>query len=153
MARSKHLPNFTRSPRRLAALARARLETSPTLPRHSPLAAQNPVANPASRGIPRSTLPAMSHLLDSKQIKAGLKDLPEWDLEKNVIERTFEFDDFAGSIDFVNGVAELAEEMDHHPDLDIRYAKVRVVLSTHSKGGITEMDFEMAERIGNLVDA
>ena len=95
----------------------------------------------------------MSHLLDSKQIKAGLKDLPEWDLEKNVIERTFEFDDFAGSIDFVNGVAELAEEMDHHPDLDIRYAKVRVVLSTHSKGGITEMDFEMAERIGNLVDA
>ena len=95
----------------------------------------------------------MSHLLDSKQIKAGLKDLPEWDLEKNVIERTFEFDDFAGSIDFVNGVAELAEEMDHHPDLDIRYAKVRVILSTHSKGGITEMDFEMAERIGNLVDA
>ena len=95
----------------------------------------------------------MSHLLDSKQIKAGLKDLPEWDLEKNVIERTFEFDDFAGSIDFVYGVAELAEEMDHHPDLDIRYAKVRVILSTHSKGGITEMDFEMAERIGNLVDA
>ena len=95
----------------------------------------------------------MSHLLDSKQIKAGLKDLPEWDLEKNVIERTFEFDDFAGSIDFVNGVAELAEEMDHHPDLDIRYAKVRVILSTHSKGGITEMDFEMAERIGNMVDA
>ncbi len=95
----------------------------------------------------------MPQLLDSKQIKAALKDLPEWDLEKNVIERTFEFDDFAGSIDFVNGVAELAEELDHHPDLDIRYAKVRVILSTHSKGGITEMDFEMAERIGNLVDA
>ncbi len=95
----------------------------------------------------------MSQLLDSKQIKAALKDLPEWDLEKNAIERTFEFDDFAGSIDFVNGVAELTEETDHHPDMDIRYAKVRVILSTHSKGGLTEMDFEMAERIGNLVDA
>jgi 4a-hydroxytetrahydrobiopterin dehydratase len=95
----------------------------------------------------------MSHILDSKQIKAALKDLPEWDLEKNAIERTFEFDDFAGAIDFVNGVAELAEEMEHHPDMDIRYAKVRVILSTHSKGGLTEMDFELAERIGNLVDA
>ena len=95
----------------------------------------------------------MPNLLDSKQIKAALKDLPEWDLEKNAIERTFEFDDFAGAIDFVNGVAELAEENDHHPDLDIRYNKVRVVLSTHSNGGLTELDFDLAERIGNLVDA
>lgn len=91
----------------------------------------------------------MSQLLDSKQVKAAFKDLPEWELEKNAIERTFEFDDFAASIDFVNGVAELAEENDHHPDIDIRYAKVRVVLPTHSKGGLTEI----AERIGNLVDA
>jgi 4a-hydroxytetrahydrobiopterin dehydratase len=95
----------------------------------------------------------MSQLLDSKQVKAALKDLPEWDLEKNAIERTFEFDDFAAAIDFVNGVAELAEEMEHHPDMDIRYSKVRVILSTHSKGGLTEMDFDLAERIGNLVDA
>ena len=95
----------------------------------------------------------MPNLLDSKQIKAALKDLPEWDLEKNAIERTFEFDDFAGSVDFVNGIAELAEENDHHPDIDIRYSKVRVILSTHSKGGLTELDLEMAERIGNLVDA
>ncbi len=95
----------------------------------------------------------MSQLLDSKQIKAALKDLPEWDLEKNAIERTFEFDDFAAAIDFVNGVAELAEESEHHPDIDIRYSKVRIVLSTHSKGGLTELDFDLAERIGNLVDA
>ena len=95
----------------------------------------------------------MPNLLDSKQIKAALKDLPEWDLEKTSIERVFEFDDFAASIDFVNGVAELAEEHDHHPDMDIRYAKVRVILSTHSKGGLTELDIELAERIGNLVDA
>ncbi len=95
----------------------------------------------------------MPQLLDSKEIKAALKELPEWDLEKNMIERTFEFDDFAGAIDFVNGVAELAEESEHHPDIDIRYNKVRVMLSTHSKGGLTELDFDLAERINNLVDA
>jgi 4a-hydroxytetrahydrobiopterin dehydratase len=117
-------------------------------------AVEKPVANPVHRAIPPHHItPAMSQILDSKQIKAALKDLPEWDLEKNAIERTFEFDDFAGAIDFVNGVAELAEEMEHHPDMDIRYSKVRVILSTHSKGGLTEMDFELAERIGNLVDA
>ena len=95
----------------------------------------------------------MPNLLDAKQIKAALKDLPEWDLEKTSIERVFEFDDFSAAIDFVNGIAELAEEHDHHPDMDIRYSKVRVILSTHSKGGLTELDFELAERIGNLVDA
>jgi 4a-hydroxytetrahydrobiopterin dehydratase len=95
----------------------------------------------------------MSQLLDAKEIKAALKDVPEWELEKKAIERTFEFDDFAEAMDFVNGVAELAEEMEHHPDIDIRYNKVLIALSTHSKGGLTEMDFDLAERIGNLVDA
>jgi len=95
----------------------------------------------------------MSHLLDAKEIKAALKDLPEWELDKKGIERTFEFDDFAEAMDFVNGVAELAEEMEHHPDIDIRYNKVLIALTTHSKGGLTEMDFDLAERIGNLVDA
>jgi 4a-hydroxytetrahydrobiopterin dehydratase len=95
----------------------------------------------------------MSQLLDAKEIKAALKDVPEWELDKKAIERTFEFDDFAEAMDFVNGVSELAEEMEHHPDIDIRYNKVRIALSTHSKGGLTEMDFDLAERIGNLVDA
>jgi len=94
----------------------------------------------------------MPNLLDAKQVKAALKDFPEWELEKTSIERVFEFDDFSAAIDFVNGIAELAEEHDHHPDIDIRYSKVRIILSTHSKGGLTELDFELAERIGNLVD-
>ena len=102
---------------------------------------------------PHELILIMSQLLDAKEIKAALKDLPEWDLEKKTIERTFEFDDFGQAMDFVNGIAELAEEMDHHPDMDIRYNKVLVVLSTHSKGGLTELDFELAERIGTLVDA
>jgi 4a-hydroxytetrahydrobiopterin dehydratase len=64
----------------------------------------------------------------------------------------FEFDDFSQAIEFVNGVAEIAEEDDHHPDIDIRYSKVSVRLSTHSEGGLTDLDFEVAEKIDTLVD-
>lgn len=92
----------------------------------------------------------MSDILDAAEIKQELKRIPEWDHEKKQIERTFEFDDFSQAIDFVNAVAEIAEEEEHHPDLDLRYNKVRVMLSTHSKGGLTERDFEVAERIDTL---
>ncbi len=95
----------------------------------------------------------MSSILSAKEIKEAIKDLPEWDVEGKAIVRVFEFDDFEQAIDFVNGVAELAEDADHHPDMDIRYNKVRVILSTHSKGGITESDFDLAERLDTLVDA
>ncbi len=92
----------------------------------------------------------MSDLLNSSDIKENLKRVPEWEYEKKAIERTFEFDDFTQAIDFVNAVAEIAEEEEHHPDLDIRYNKVRVVLSTHRKGGVTDMDFDVAEKIDTL---
>ncbi len=95
----------------------------------------------------------MADLLTSQDIKNWLKKLPEWELEKKAIERTYEFDDFAQAFEFVNGVAEIAEEDDHHPDIDIRYNKVRIALSTHSEGGLTDMDFEIAEKIDTLVDA
>ena len=94
----------------------------------------------------------MADLLTAQDIKNWLKKLPEWDLEKKAIERTFEFDDFSQAIEFVNGVAEIAEEDDHHPDIDIRYNKVRLALSTHSEGGLTDLDFELAEKIDTLVD-
>ena len=55
-------------------------------------------------------------------------------------------------MDFVNSVAEIAEEDDHHPDIDIRYNKVRIALSTHSEGGLTDLDFEVAEKIDTLVE-
>jgi len=83
-------------------------------------------------------------------LKERLKKIPEWELEKKHIERTIEFDDFADAIDFVNAIAEVAEEEAHQPDIDIRYNKVRLVLSTHSKGGLTELDFALAERIDTL---
>ena len=94
----------------------------------------------------------MADLLKAQEIKEWLKKLPEWDHDKKQIERTFEFDDFSQAIEFVNGVAEIAEEDDHHPEIDIRYNKVRIGLSTHAEGGLTEMDFEVAEKIGTLVD-
>ena len=94
----------------------------------------------------------MADLLNAKDIKDWLKKLPEWDHEKKHIERTFEFDDFSQAIEFVNGVAEIAEEDDHHPDIDIRDSKVRLALSTHSEGGVTDLDFEVAEKIDTLVE-
>jgi 4a-hydroxytetrahydrobiopterin dehydratase len=94
----------------------------------------------------------MSDLIKRDEAKIRLKKVPEWELEKKHIERTFEFDDFAGAIDFVNAVAEVAEDEEHHPDIDIRYNKVRLVLSTHSKGGLTELDFGLAERIDTLAE-
>jgi 4a-hydroxytetrahydrobiopterin dehydratase len=94
----------------------------------------------------------MPRLFDNKEIKEALKELPAWEVEGKALERTFEFEDFAQAIDFVNGLAELAEDADHHPDIDVRYNKVRVILSTHSKGGLTEMDFDLAEKIDTLVD-
>ena len=94
----------------------------------------------------------MAELLTTQDIKAWLKKLPEWEQEKKSIERTFEFDDFTQAIDFVNSVAEIAEEEEHHPDIDVRYTKVRIALSTHTEGGITDLDFEVAEKIDTLVD-
>jgi 4a-hydroxytetrahydrobiopterin dehydratase len=94
--------------------------------------------------------PVMADLIKAGDLKERMKKVPEWELEKKHIERTFEFDDFADAIDFVNSVAEIAEEEEHHPDIDIRYNKVRLVLSTHSKGGLTELDFGLAERIDTL---
>ncbi len=98
------------------------------------------------------SFPVMADLLKSDELKTMLKKIPEWELEKKHIERTFEFDDFSDSIDFVNAVAEVADEEEHHPDIDIRYNKVRLVLSTHSKGGLTELDFALAERIDTLAE-
>ena len=94
----------------------------------------------------------MAELIKADDLKNRLKKVPEWELEKKHIERTFEFDDFTEAVDFVTAVAEVAEDEEHHPDIDIRYNKVRLKLSTHSEGGLTDLDFEVAEKIDTLVD-
>jgi 4a-hydroxytetrahydrobiopterin dehydratase len=92
----------------------------------------------------------MSELLSASEIKEQLKRIPEWDNDKKSIERTFELEDFTAAMDFVNSVAEIAEEEEHHPDIDIRYNKVWLRLSTHSEGGLTDLDFDVAEKIDTL---
>jgi len=116
-----------------------------------------PAKNAARFGVAKrfsgvTRCPVMADLIKQGELKERMKKIPEWELEKKHIERTFEFDDFADGIDFVNAVAEVAEEEEHHPDIDIRYNKVRLVLSTHSKGGLTELDFGLAERIDTLAE-
>jgi 4a-hydroxytetrahydrobiopterin dehydratase len=92
----------------------------------------------------------MAELLHASEIKNMLKRVPEWEHDKKHIERTFEFDEFFQAIDFVNAVAEICEKVNHHPDIDIRYTKVRLALSTHSEGGLTNSDFTLAEKIDTL---
>ena len=94
----------------------------------------------------------MAILVPQEDIKTMMKRIPEWETDKKSIERTFEFDDFSQAVDFVNAVAEIAEEEDHHPDIDIRWNRVRLVLSTHSEGGLTGLDFQLAQKIDTLAE-
>ena len=89
-------------------------------------------------------------LLDDKQIQDNLAELDGWKLEGRMIVREFEFEDFVGSINFVDSLVGPAEELNHHPDLAISWNKVTVAVTNHAEGGITEKDFELASRIQNL---
>ena len=80
-------------------------------------------------------------------VKARLKSLPGWEREGDEIEKKFRFADFRASMAFVNRVAELAEAADHHPDISIKYNRVKLTLSTHSEGGVTEKDFALAAQV------
>ncbi|HJR86817.1 MAG TPA: 4a-hydroxytetrahydrobiopterin dehydratase [Acidimicrobiia bacterium] len=80
-------------------------------------------------------------------IDALTKEHDAWERDGNSLVAQFEFKDFAGAMEFVNRVAEMAESADHHPDIDIRWNKVRLVLSTHSEGGVTQKDLDLARQI------
>lgn len=86
-------------------------------------------------------------LLTSEEIQKRLSSLKNWKLVHGEIVRELEFKDFAAAMKFVNQVAEKAETAGHHPDIDIRYNKVRLALVSHDAGGITEKDFTMAGSI------
>ena len=94
----------------------------------------------------------MSDRIPADELNQWIKKIPEWDLEETSILLVVEFDSFMEGIDFVNNVAEIAEEAQHHPDIDIRYGSVTMSLTTHEKGGLTASDFEMASRIDTLID-
>lgn len=89
--------------------------------------------------------------LTSEQIKAALPKVKNWTKRGASIGRTYEFKDFNGAMSFVNKVAEAAEAANHHPDIDIRWNKVTLTLATHSEGGLTQKDFELAKKIDALM--
>ena len=89
----------------------------------------------------------VAELLDDEEIEQRLDELGDWEREGDGIQKVFEFDDFGQSIKFVNDVAALADRYDHHPDIDIRYNRVRLSLTTHSEGGLTPRDFDLAGEI------
>ena len=82
--------------------------------------------------------------LIAKQIKLDLKSVPNWSKRAQTISRTFKFEGFLDGINFVRQIATKAEKAQHHPDINIRWNKVTLVLTTHDEGGLTEKDFSMA---------
>ncbi|HJX33398.1 MAG TPA: 4a-hydroxytetrahydrobiopterin dehydratase [Solirubrobacterales bacterium] len=86
-------------------------------------------------------------LLNDSEIEARLAELPGWQREGEAIVKTFDRGDFVGSVKFVESLVGPAEEMNHHPDLEISWDKVTVRISTHSEGGLTAADFELAAKI------
>ena len=93
----------------------------------------------------------MRDLLDEEEVEQRLDELGDWERDGDAIEKNFEFDDFATAIKFVNDVAKMADRWDHHPDIDIRYNKVRLTITTHSEGGLTPRDFDMAGEIEQTI--
>ena len=89
----------------------------------------------------------MPRLLTDEEIGAQLADLPGWTREGDELRAELEAPDFPTAIALVDDVAVEAEDMGHHPDIDIRWTTTRWALSTHSEGGLTQLDIELAHRI------
>ncbi len=92
----------------------------------------------------------MADLLTDSEISDHLATLDGWELDGKSITQTFEFKSFTPAIEFVNEVADLAEDANHHPDIDVRWNKVTLRLSTHSAGGLTKSDTALATQIDDL---
>jgi 4a-hydroxytetrahydrobiopterin dehydratase len=89
-------------------------------------------------------------VLTPEMVQESLRSLHRWKVEGKEIVRHYEFPDFAAAMVFVKQVAEKAEKAGHHPDIDIRYNKVRLALVSHDKGGLTKRDIAMAQTIDSL---
>jgi 4a-hydroxytetrahydrobiopterin dehydratase len=89
-------------------------------------------------------------LLGDAEIEQRLGGLTGWERSEDAIRKSFKRDDFVGSVRFVSSLVEPAEGMNHHPDVSISWDTVTVTISTHSEGGLTNADFELAEKIDAL---
>jgi 4a-hydroxytetrahydrobiopterin dehydratase len=89
--------------------------------------------------------------LTSSEINTAMAEVPDWKKKGSTIHRTFEFKNFPAAVKFVNAVAKPAEKANHHPDIDIRWNKVTLALTTHDQGGLTKKDFDMAMTCDQLI--
>lgn len=89
-------------------------------------------------------------VLTDPEIKQSLGKLKGWKQNGDAIQRVFEFRDFKAAMQFVNRIADAAEQANHHPDIDIRYNKVALALVSHDAGGVTDKDVSLAERINQI---
>lgn len=89
--------------------------------------------------------------LTQEEANSRLHSLPDWEIVSGELVKTFQFKDFLEALSFVNRVGESAESAGHHPDIDIRYNKVRLALVTHDAGGLTAKDFELASKAEKLI--
>jgi len=92
----------------------------------------------------------MGGFLDEGAIDDELRKIPRWRREDRAIARSFKLKDFAAAISFVNNVAVLAEQENHHPDIEVRWNSVTLRLTTHSAGGLTASDFHLAALVDRL---
>lgn len=88
--------------------------------------------------------------LSTQQAESLLNTLPGWQIDAGELVRTFKFEDFRAALRFVNLVGDVAEKAGHHPDIDIRYNRVRLALVTHDAGGLTNKDFDLAGQADKL---
>jgi 4a-hydroxytetrahydrobiopterin dehydratase len=88
--------------------------------------------------------------LTESQIQTSIATAPQWTQRGDVIAHTYQFKDFPAAVKFVDAVAVAAEQAWHHPDIDIRWNKVTLVLTTHDAGGLTDKDFAMAQQFDQL---
>lgn len=89
-------------------------------------------------------------MLSPKERKDALKAVPHWKHKSQIIRRTFEFKDFPAAIRFVDAIAKVAEKAWHHPDIDVRWNKVTLALTTHDAGGLTAKDISLASKFDAL---
>ncbi len=89
--------------------------------------------------------------LTATEIRAALAAVPQWRKRGAIIARTYEFADFVAAMKFVNAVARRAEQAGHHPDIDIRWNRVTLALTTHDAGGLTAKDFALAQACDRLI--
>ncbi|MGH3367719.1 MAG: 4a-hydroxytetrahydrobiopterin dehydratase [Nocardioidaceae bacterium] len=94
----------------------------------------------------------MADVLDEHMIHAALAKRPHWESRENALVRVVQAPDFLRGVQLVGEVAQVAEELNHHPDIDIRYTAVTFRLSTHSAGGVTQNDVDLAGRIDDIAD-